>query len=112
MVVKETHDGCFIFQSYAAINPERFWMAALQCATPITTSEGLKLWECPYYAEESCKSKTGENERPVPLYPQFEGDLMHKMGTGVQHPRMGPVTVKAPVLRLPPCNPSVEKWKM
>ena len=113
MVVKEIHDGCFIFQSYAAITPERFWTAALQRAALITTAEGLQLWECPYYTEEAQKSKTGENERPMSLYPQFEGDLMHKMGiTGNQRPRLGHVTVKAPVLWLPLCNPSVEKWKM
>lgn len=63
-------------------------------------------------AEEVQKSEPGENERPVSLYPQFEGDLMHKMRiTGNQIPRMGHVTVKAPVVWLPLCNPSVEKWK-
>lgn len=45
MVVKEIHDGYFIFQSYAAITPERFWTAALQHAAPITTAKGLQLGE-------------------------------------------------------------------
>lgn len=64
MAVKEIHNGCFRFQSYAAITPERFWTAALQRVAPITAAEGLQLWECPCYAEEAQKSKTGENKRP------------------------------------------------
>lgn len=50
---------------------------------------------------------------PLSLYPQFEGDLMHKMGvTGIQCPEMGDVTAQAPVLWLPMCNPSAEKRKV
>lgn len=54
-------------------------MAALQHVAQIT-AENLQRCECPYYTEEAQESKIGENKRPVSLRPQFEGDLMHKMG--------------------------------